>query len=309
MIGQKGMPAGSGGVERHVEDLSRQLARAGHEVIVYCQLPYRRTSKRIPRWYGIQLFYIPTIPTKHLATVVHTFFSTIHAMFLRPDIIHYHGIGPSLFSVIPRILTPWTKVIATFHSQDYYHQKWGRVARAVFHAGEYVACRWTHETIAVSKSLQEYILRAHHRNASYIPNAVSSHEKIKPNKIKAMGLTSGSYILSVSRLVRHKGIHRIIDAYKQLKMLMPRTPQLVIVGGSSYTDEYIRAIKESAAGDQDIIFTGELSGSILGELYSNAALFIQASEDEGISIALLEAMSFECPALVSNVPGNTEVIS
>ncbi|MBI2645399.1 glycosyltransferase family 4 protein [Candidatus Uhrbacteria bacterium] len=309
MIGQKSIPAGAGGVERHVEDLSRRLVQQGHEVIAYCQRKDANTQRRMPQWYGIRLFYIPIIRTKHLATVTHVFLATMHALFLKPDVIHYHGIGPSLFAVIPRMCTPWVTVISTFHSQDYFHKKWGRFARAVFHMGEYVACHWTHKTIVVSRALEEYVSKTHGRSATYIPNAVPFHEKVKPNKMKERGIPTKNYILSVSRLVRHKGIHTIIEAYSLLKASLPNAPKLVIVGGSSFTDDYVRSLRAQAAGDKDILFTGELSGSILGELYSNASVFVQASEDEGVSLALLEALSYGCPILASDIVGNREVLS
>lgn len=309
MIGQKSVPASAGGVERHVEDLARRLVQQGHEVVAYCQRKNSFTQKRIPQWYGIRLFYIPIIPTKHLATVTQTFLATMHALFQKPDVIHYHGIGPSIFSLIPRVCMPWVTVISTFHSQDYFHKKWGLLAQLTFRIGEYIACHYTHKTIVVSRALEEYVLRVHGRIAEYIPNSVSLHEHRKPNKIKEFGIPTGNYILSVSRLVRHKGIHILIEAYKTLKTLLPNVPKLVIVGGSSYTDDYVSFLKIQAGGDEDIIFTGELSGSILGELYSNASVFVQASEDEGISLALLEALSYGCPTLVSDISGNKEVIS
>ena len=309
MIGQKSIPARAGGVERHVEDLARRLVRQGYEVIAYCHVKHSSAKKRMPKWYGIRLSYVASIPTKHFATMTHVFLATIHALFQRPDVIHYHGIGPSLFAIIPRICTPRVTIISTFHSQDYFHKKWGSIARCVFRAGEYVACHWTHKTIVVSRALGEYVLRVHGRAAEYIPNSVAFHKKVRPNNIKEYGLAKGGYILSVSRLVRHKGIHTIIEAYKKLKKSLPNIPKLVIVGGSSYTDDYVRTLKAQAEGDADIIFTGELSGSILAELYSNAALFVQASEDEGISIALLEALSYGCPVLVSDIVGNKEVLT
>jgi len=40
MIGQRGVPATFGGVERHVEELGSRLAARGHEVIVYARTNY-----------------------------------------------------------------------------------------------------------------------------------------------------------------------------------------------------------------------------------------------------------------------------
>lgn len=127
--------------------------------------------------------------------------------------------------------------------------------------------------------------------------------------MKEFGIQTGNYILSVSRLVGHKGVHTIIEAYKELKKYLPNAPQLVIVGGPSYTLQYVDFLKNQATGDPDIIFTGELFGSVLGELYSNASVFVQASEDEGVSIALLEALSYGCRVLVSDIAGNREIVS
>ena len=40
IIGQKGIPAKSGGVETHVEELSIRLAKCGHDVFVYARHNY-----------------------------------------------------------------------------------------------------------------------------------------------------------------------------------------------------------------------------------------------------------------------------
>lgn len=53
---------------------------------------------------------------------------------------------------------------------------------------------------------------------------------------------------------------------------------------------------------------GEQRGKILSELFSNAFFFVQPSESEGLSIALLEAMSFGKTALVSDIEENKEAI-
>lgn len=308
MIGQKGLPAHSGGIERHVDDLATRLAGAGHEVIAYCRKSYTLNYNFVKEYRGVRLIYIPTFRSKHFETMINTFFASLHALFLRADIIHYHGIGPSLFAWIPRIFAPRCKVIATFHCQDYFHQKWGAIARCVFRAGEYVACRWTHKTIAVSKLLRRLIKQRYGRDALYIPNAVTIPNRVMPNKIKRYGLERGSYLLCVSRLVKHKGVHYIIDAHNTLVQKMKHPIKLVVVGAGSYTDAYVQSLKERAKRNKHIIFTGELSGNILGELYSNARLYIQASESEGLSISLLEAMSYGCPVLVSDIAENREVL-
>jgi len=53
---------------------------------------------------------------------------------------------------------------------------------------------------------------------------------------------------------------------------------------------------------------GERKGSELSQLFSHCKFFVQPSESEGISIALIEAMGYEKAVLVSNIPESLEVL-
>lgn len=309
MIGQKGLPAHSGGVERHVEDVSIRLAHSGTDVVCYARRAYARGRSYPATYQGVTLRYIPTIQSKHFETIIHVFLSTLNAICdRRVTVIHYHGIGPALFSWIPRIARPTVRVIATFHCQDYYHQKWGVFARAAFRLGEFFACTVAHETIAVSQLIRDYIFKRYGRRARYIPNAVPLREHRAARTIASLGLARDSYILCVARLVRHKGLHTVIESYRAAVLSGARLPKLAIAGANAYTKSYEQELKKAADGCPSVIFLGEQTGEVLSELYSNAALFVQASESEGLSYTLLEAMSYGCPLIVSDIPEHRELI-
>jgi glycosyltransferase involved in cell wall biosynthesis len=53
--------------------------------------------------------------------------------------------------------------------------------------------------------------------------------------------------------------------------------------------------------------TGFIKGAELGEVLSNAGLFILPSYHEGLPIALLEAMSYNLPIIASDIPANCEL--
>lgn len=309
MIGQKGLPAHSGGVERHVEDLATRLVAEGVEVVVYARTSYSVSSPAPESLEGVRLVYLPTLNSKHFEMVIHVFLSTIHALCdRRVSVMHYHGIGPSLFCWIPRLLRPSMRVIVTFHCQDYYHQKWGALARTIFRIGEVFACAFSHELIAVSQTIREYVAKTYGREAHYIPNAVPLREKHSAHHIGQWGLTTGEYLLCVARLVKHKGIHTVIQSYTRAIAGVSNPPKLVIVGAPAYTEDYERSLKKAAERYPSILFLGEQGSDILAELYSNARLFIQASESEGLSYTLLEAMSYGCPVLVSDIPEHKELV-
>jgi len=308
-IGQKGMPASYGGVERHVEELATRLSKMGHEVSVYCRPWYVRMAQsselRAQSHKGVNLIFLPSLKTKHLDTLSHTFLASWHALFQKYDIIHYQSIGPSALIFFFRLFKGKTKIFSTLHCPDYEHQKWGKISQFLLRLGESIAVRFSDQTITVSKTYQNYLRRRYGKNPILIPNGVNPPQVKKANLItKKWGLTKKSYLLVVSRLIRHKGIHTVISAYQKLKNCKQK---LVIVGDTAFTDDYKRELLALSDDNSKIIFTGFQTGEVLAELFSNAALFLQASESEGLSIALLEALSYGVPILVSDIAENLEV--
>lgn len=138
----------------------------------------------------------------------------------------------------------------------------------------------------------------------YIPTGATLKSHHEPNEIIPMGLESKRYILFASRLVREKGAHHLIRAFRQIET----DHKLVLAGDAKGEEAYKQELLELAAGDPRIIFPGYVEGSRLQELFSNAALYVQPSEIEGLSIALLEAMSYGNCCLVSDIPENREAI-
>lgn len=303
-IGQKGIPAVGGGVERYVEDLSVRIASYGHEVTVYTRPNY--TSKYLLDYQGVSLLSLPTIPSKHLDAISHSFLATIHAAFKKVDVIHYQSIGPALTAWLPKIINPKVKIVSTLQSRDYQHQKWGTLARFMLRLGEKFMCRFSDEVLVITESMKDYVEQSYGLSPKVIPNGANLYEVIgRDDLLKDWGLKKDNYLVAISRLIRHKGLGYLIEAFKQIKT----DKRLVIVGEGSFTDDYVAELKELAKDDQRIIFTGNQTGETLAQLYENACLFIQPSESEGLSLALLEAMARRKAVLVSDIPENAEVVA
>ncbi len=302
-IGQKGIPTLIGGVEKHVEGLAVHMAARGHEVFAYTRPHY--TDPNLKEYKGVHLISLPSLKTKNLDAISHTFFACLDLLRRKVDIVHFHSIGPSSLIWLVRLLKPNVKIVATFHCQDYYHQKWSFFARTYLKFGEWMACRFADATLSISKLLESYAWNAYSTVVKYIPNGVPAATIRETNEIaKRWNLSKGSYILAVSRLIRHKGLHYLIESFRKLDT----DKKLVIVGDGSFTDEYVIELKKTAEGDDRIIFTGAQHGAVLEELFSNAYMFVQPSVSEGLSLVLLEAMSYGLTPLVSDIPENTQAI-
>ena len=150
-IGQKGIPTQQGGIEKHVEELSAHLAKAGLDITVYSRPHYTKKAKKSYKYHGVKIINLPSINTKHLDAISHTFVASLHALTQNYDIIHYHAIGPSFFSYIPRLFRK--RIVATIHRLDWQTEKWGPFAKMVLKLGEYISVKVPHRTIVVSQDL------------------------------------------------------------------------------------------------------------------------------------------------------------
>lgn len=295
MIGSKGLPAKFGGVERHVEEIGKRLAARGHSVTVYGRRPLSEEGV----YGGVRVRIMPSIPTKNLDTASNTLFSTIHAIFRDYDIIHYHAIGPSIFSWIP--VVAGKRTVSTIHAPDYRQAKWGIVARALLRLGERTAVRRSTAAVSVSMLMAERLQAEYHRPVKYIPNGAEVFEDPPFDGAAGLGLESGRYILTVGRFIVERGFHTLLEAYGRVDTDL----RLVVVGDARFEEEYAASLRRLADGR--VLFPGYICGRLLNELYAHCAFYVLPSTVEGLPISLIEAMSFRRPVLMSDIPENLEV--
>ena len=296
VVGTRGIPLRYSGIETSVDEISRRLGEKGYEIIIYC----RKNNDRVIATHlykNVKLVYMPTINSKHLGTFIHVFFSTLHIMFSDVDIIHFHALGPSVFSFLPRLVGK--KTVVTVHGLDWKRKKWGYFARMFLKLCEYSAIFFPNKTITISRALKAYFEDKFKKEVLYIANGANIYPGYTDRETNGK---AERYIIFVGRLVPEKGIHYLIKAFNELKTNM----KLIIVGESSFTDKYVSYLR-SISG-KNIEFLGFAQAEGLHQLYRNAYLFVLPSEVEGSSVSLLEAMGYGKCALVSGIPECREVI-
>jgi glycosyltransferase involved in cell wall biosynthesis len=296
-VGGRGVISKYSGIEAYYEEVGRRLANRGHEVTIYCRNYF---TPAIAQHNGMKLKRLPTIRSKHLETLVHTLFSTVHAVTQPCDIVHYHALGPALFSFIPRMFGK--KTIVTVQGLDWQRKKWGRLASAVLRMGERASVTLPNGTMVVSRALQQHYREEHSVEAFYVPNGGIIRERRRPSAIFDWNLEPGKYILFLGRFSPEKGCHLLVEAYEKLSTDV----KLVMAGASSYCDAYSRELR-THAGEQ-IKMLDWVSGEVLDELLTNAMIFVLPSDLEGLSLALLDAMGSRLCVVASDVPENVEAV-
>jgi glycosyltransferase involved in cell wall biosynthesis len=300
VIGTRGFPHIQGGIEKHCEAIYTRLAEQGYIITVFARGPYFASKNQVPEWKGVQFKYLWCPRSKHFEAIIHSFLALCISIVKRPEIIHVHAIGPAL--LVPFAKLSGLKVIFTHHGHDYERQKWNYFAKLVLKLGEYCGIQYSDIIIAVSETIKHNLkLKFPGRNIITIPNGVTIPKKIPGESVlHKYKLTKKKYILSVGRFVKEKGFHDLIAAYK---LIQNPSFNLVIAGDADHESKYSATLK-TLAEYPSIILTGFLSEKELSELYAHAGLFILPSYHEGLSIALLEAISYNVSFLVSDIPAN-----
>ncbi|OOM79447.1 glycosyltransferase family 4 protein [Clostridium sp. BL-8] len=305
MIGQKGIATSAGGVEKHVEEISMRLVKEGHQVTVY----YRDTfmKKNMKEYKGIRLIKIKTFKFKSLDAIVYTLKATANALYNNYEVYHYHALGPASLSFIPKLFQK--KVIVTVHGLDWKRDKWGKFGKAYLKFGEFIVGNFSDRVICVSDNIRKYLVCKYKKrddlNTIFIPNGVNIEEGIGASLIKRYKLKENDYILFLARLVPEKGAHYLIQSYNQLNIDV----KLVIAGGDSFTKKYMKYLRSLSRGNDNIIFTGNVSGQLLNELYTNCLFYVLPSDIEGMPLSLLEALSYGKYCVTSDIDENKSVIN
>jgi glycosyltransferase involved in cell wall biosynthesis len=300
-VALKGMPLG-GGIEKYTEEIGSRLVKKGHKITVYAMRHY---GAKDGDYKGMEIKTIPTIKSKSLEKICASFIATIiETIANNSDIIHFHAFGPSVFSIIPKLVG--RKVIVQGHGIEWKRSKWGTVGKMFLKLTEIPSIIIPHKVTVVSKTQQKYLKYKYGVDSVYIPTGVNYPVILKPDWIKKnYGLEGNDYILFAARLVREKGAHYLIEAYNCLNT----DKKLVIAGDAQYEEKYKKELRKLAGDNKNIIFTGFVTGNLLYELFSNCYFFVLPSEIEGLPTALLEAMSYGNCCLVSNIEENMEALN
>jgi glycosyltransferase involved in cell wall biosynthesis len=303
IFGFRGFPDVQGGVETHVENLAPKLVHLGHRVTACVRSPYL-DPQRTREWKGVRLLRLWTVRTTYFEALLHSLICALVAGFRRPQVVHIQGIGPALVAPVLRLLG--LRVIVTHHGEDYNREKWGWAARTVLRLGEALGMRFAHKRIAISRSIEKLIADKYGKSCDVIPNGVVfSDPPSQTDKVVGLGLEPGRYVLTVGRLVPEKRQMDLLRAFCDAEL---SGWKLAIVGRIDHKNKYADLLASEAALAENVVMAGFQSGECLRQLYAHAGLFVLPSSHEGLPIALLEALSYGLPVLVSDIPANLEVV-
>jgi len=292
--------ARGGGIEKYTDELGARMVARGHRVRVYSMGHY---GPALSSHHGMEVVTVPCLPLPSCEKLSAGILATLHASVSSwPDVIHLHSVGPGAFGWLPRVCHK--PAVVQFHGLEWKRSRWGRTGVQVLQALERMSVKTNRHYTAVSKVQCDYFRETYGIETVYIPGGAEVKTPPPAQELYALGLEPKRYVLFASRLVHEKGAHDLITAFRQLAT----TDKLVIAGDAPGAEVYQRTLRALAGDDNRILFPGFVEGRLLAELFSHARVYVQPSTIEGLSIALLEALSYGACCLVSDIPENIEAI-
>jgi glycosyltransferase involved in cell wall biosynthesis len=154
-----------------------------------------------------------------------------------------------------------------------------------------------HSVVAVSSPLAVLARKTWpHGNVQVIPNGVDT-ERFRPGKTRT---DEQIRIVVLAQLIRRKGIQYLVQALERLDA-STREKCLVDVYGTGPFRTELEKMTQAAGLEEILTFHGLLEGEKTPDTLRNADVFVLPSLQEGMPLALLEAMASGLPAIATSV--------
>lgn len=225
------------------------------------------------------------------------------------DLIHCHN---PMSGVLTRLAGHATKTEPLFYTAHGFHFFQGAALWnwVTYYPIEYILSYYTDQQICINKEDYELAKKNFHaKQVNYIPGVGVDIEKIsnikinKAKKRKELGVPEhAKLILSVGELIKRKNHETALRAIAKMK----DNSYIYMICGHGELESYLRKLAYKLGIDKKVFFLGYRTDIL--EIYKASDVFLFPSFQEGLPVALLEAMACGLPVICSNIRGNRDLI-
>ena len=290
---------GGAGSDKFAYELYPRIIKLGHELTAYGRIyPGDKSTPKYSQYEGIKIISFHTVNKAGFDTLIHSFKATIDIILHnRAEIVHVHSGANSIWALFLRIFGK--RVYVSQFAMDWKRDKWPWYGKLFYKMSNYLTAYIPNGVAFDNIFTREYFEKKFRRNFYFIPYGSEVKEPpVQSSILDKIGVTSGGYFLFIGRFIPDKGVHILIDAFREVKTDI----KLVLVGGSPNPNDYERRIRSAA--DERIIFAGYVYGDNTNFLIKNALSYIQPSLIEGLSPVILTVMGLGTPLICSDIVEN-----
>lgn len=299
IVGSRGYPSYYGGFETLVRRLAPFLVRAGHSVVVYKHGSFSAPSCRLVD--GVEVWSLPGVGTKRLATLSHGLSAVLHARSESLDGILVLNVAHGFF--LKSLARRGTPTVVNVDGLEWERAKWGPLGKAVFRRGAVLCAANAGSLVADSRAVAEVWRAKFGVRCAFIPYGA---DVVYPgaDKLGTLGVSPNAYHLYVARLVPENSIELYLEAVSRVN----DGRKVVIVGGVAGWKKMLRVLSELGR-DPRYVLLGHLSDDVLlYQLWANSATYFHGHTVGGTNPSLVQAMACGAPIVAINTPFNREVL-
>lgn len=217
------------------------------------------------------------------------------------DVVHTHSSKTGFIGRLAARLVGVKKVIHTVHGFSFPMTE-NKIAKSIFYAMEWLARLWTHSLIVLNETdfdIAVEQLGYKKELVSIIPNGINT-SKFSPQHHENQTFR----IVMVGRLWKQKNPLCLLQAI-QILSTKSMDVQVDFIGDGELLDEMYEFIVNNNLGGK-VRLLGWLNE--VDKFLPSYNLFVLPSLWEGMPLAILEAQSCGLPAIVSDIPGNNDLV-
>jgi len=305
-----------GGAEEVIKNYAERLAARGHQVSVYCSdlaeyehlFNEKVTAPREETLNGVRVVRSWAVPFKFFHS--YPLYPSLLWNLARSgaEVVHLHGtryFASDAGALVARTLSkPW---VFNPYAGQFLTSKAGRLHQKLvgwlpFKAEAVINISQYEKELVESKGV-------HPKRWEHLPVGVDPQpfDEVSGNVYENYGIERQPIVLSLGRLVPHKGLDTLLKAAPLVLQEVPET-KFFIAGRDYGIRSQLEKLVEKLNLTESVIFAGSLSEEEKSSAFRNATVFCLPSRSEAFGIVLIEAMAGRLPAVASDWMAMPEIV-
>jgi len=298
IIGTRGYPSYYGGFETAVRRLAPYLVDHGWDVTVYGRDGSTKDDDPA-RDHRVDTVVTRGLERKSLSTLTYGLTAARHAARSKPDVALVMNVANGYW--LPILRRANIPTLVNVDGIEWDRDKWGRLAKAVFHGGAKWAAKYGTRMVYDSTEIARRWGQEFKLDGDFIPYGGDIPGELPVEH----GLTHRGYVLVVARFVPENSIAEFFSAVP----LIADKYKVVIVGSSGYGGEFDQQAGALAETHSGVSWLGHVSDDQrLLALWQHAGAYYHGHSVGGTNPALVQAMACGAPTIARDTPYNREVL-
>jgi glycosyltransferase involved in cell wall biosynthesis len=301
VYGARAIPSTYSGYETFLTTLLPQLAARGHDVTMYCRATEDTGSTP---YHGVKRVVLPAVTGKAFNTLSHGAVAAAYARLKRHDVVLVVNVANAVFCAGSRLTGQ--RVVLNTDGMEWLRGKWGRVARAYFHASARMAKHAATALVSDCPQMADIYLREFDAPSTIIPYCAPQIDVANDDAtLSQYGVMPDGYHLIAARWNPENNVDRIAAAYADSETALP----LLVLGAANYDSPVRRRLMAIAQRCPRVRLVGHVSDrTTFLTLVGRARSYLHGHSVGGMNPALVEAMHAGALVLAYDTTFNRETL-